>query len=80
MGEAEYSHGYLINQFLNSLVFRPGKTRGFHFHPHFEEYLLVVDGNGTLVTRKIPESKESEEFIHLSKGTSSKTEKIHHTI
>ena len=53
---------------FNMLYFRPGKTRGFHFHPHFEEYLLVVDGNGTLVTRKIPESKESEEFIHLSKG------------
>lgn len=66
---------------FNMLYFRPGKTRGFHFHPHFEEYLLVVDGNGTLVTRKIPENKDSEEFIHLSKGTCTKTEKdTYHTI
>ena len=36
----------------NLLFFKPGKTRGFHYHPHFIEYLLCVDGNGVLVTRK----------------------------
>ena len=38
---------------FNMLYFNPGKVRGFHFHPHFIEYLLVVDGNGTLVTSSI---------------------------
>ena len=45
---------------FNMLYFRPGKVRGFHFHPHFEEYLLVVEGNGTLVTRDDPEDKKTE--------------------
>ena len=66
---------------FNMLYFNPGKTRGFHFHPHFEEYLLVVDGNGTLVTRKKAEDKKSEEFIHLSKGTCTHTtENTYHTV
>ena len=25
---------------FNLLFFKPGKTRGFHYHPHFIEYLL----------------------------------------
>ena len=63
---------------FNMLYFRPGKVRGFHFHPHFEEYLLVVDGNGTLVTRTKPDDKNTETFIHLSKGTCTKTkEKVY---
>ena len=66
---------------FNMLYFRPGKVRGFHFHPHFEEYLLVVDGNGTLVTRTKPDDKNTETFIHLSKGTCTKTkENTYHTI
>ena len=56
---------------FNMLYFNPGKVRGFHFHPHFIEYLLVVHGNGTLVTRTKPEDKSTEEFIHLSKGINS---------
>jgi len=66
---------------FNMLYFRPGKVRGFHFHPHFEEYLLVVDGNGTLVTRKKADDKKTEEFIHLSKGVCTQTAKnIYHTV
>ena len=38
---------------FNMLYFRPGKSRGYHYHPHFIEYLLVVDGSGVLVTREV---------------------------
>ena len=66
---------------FNMLYFNPGKVRGFHFHPHFIEYLLVVDGNGTLVTRTDPKDKETESFIHLSKGMCTRTEKhTYHTV
>ena len=66
---------------FNMLYFRPGKIRGFHLHPHFEEYLLVVEGNGTLVTRDDPDDKKTESFIHLSKGTCTKTTiNTYHTI
>ena len=66
---------------FNMLYFNPGKVRGFHFHPHFIEYLLVVDGNGTLVTRTDPEDKKTESFIHLSKGMCTRTEmNTYHTV
>ena len=66
---------------FNMLYFQPGKTRGFHYHPHFIEYSLVVSGSGVLVTREEPEDKESESFIHLSKGICIRTDKnVFHTI
>ena len=52
---------------FNMLYFNPGKVRGFHFHPEFIEYLLVVNGNGTLVYRDDANDKKTEKFIHLSK-------------
>ena len=66
---------------FNMLYFRPGKTRGFHYHPHFKEYLLVVNGSGTLVTRTDAKDPKTESFVHLNKGTCTKTEKnIYHTV
>ena len=66
---------------FNMLYFRPGKTRGFHYHPHFIEYLLVADGSGVLVTRENPKDSDCEEFIHLSKGVCTRTEiNIYHTV
>jgi mannose-6-phosphate isomerase-like protein (cupin superfamily) len=66
---------------FNMLYFRPGKTRGFHYHPHFIEYLLVVDGSGVLVTREDAEDPDCEEFIHLSKGVCTRTvTNIYHTV
>ena len=65
----------------NMLYFRPGKTRGFHYHPHFVEYLLVTEGSGTLVYREDPNNKNDEKYIHLSKGICTKTEiNIYHTV
>lgn len=36
----------------NMLYFRPGKTRGFDYHPEFVEYIQVVQGEGTMVVKK----------------------------
>ena len=61
----------------NMLYFKPGKSRGFHYHPEFVEYVLVVDGQGTMVVKKDGEEK----IIHLSKGVSTRTAPfIYHTI
>ena len=66
---------------FNMLYCQPGKTRGFHYHPHFIEYSLVVSGSGVLVTREEPNDNDSESFIHLSKGTCIRTEiNIFHTV
>ena len=66
---------------FNMLYFNPGKVRGFHFHPEFIEYLLVVNGNGTLVYRDDADDKKTEKFIHLSKGICTRTDKnTYHTV
>lgn len=66
---------------FNMLYFNPGKVRGFHFHPEFIEYLLVVNGNGTLVYRDDANDKKTEKFIHLSKGICTRTDKnTYHTV
>ena len=66
---------------FNMLYFRPGKSRGYHYHPHFIEYLLIVDGSGVLVTREDPNDPECEEFVHLSKGICTRTEKnVYHAV
>ena len=66
---------------FNMLYFQPGKTRGFHYHPHFVEYSLVTEGSGVLVTREEPHDKSTESFIHLSKGICNRTEiNVFHTI
>lgn len=42
-----------------------GKIRGNHYHPEFDEYYLITDGHGVIVTK----SKEGkEEFVYVSKG------------
>jgi dTDP-4-dehydrorhamnose 3,5-epimerase-like enzyme len=66
---------------FNMLFFKPGKTRGFHYHPEFIEYLLCVDGNGILVTRKKKNDPKTEEIISLSKGVCTRAEKeTYHTV
>ena len=66
---------------FNMLYFQPGKTRGFHYHPHFIEYSLITEGSGVLVTREDPKDKKTESLIHLSKGICIRTEiNVFHTI
>ena len=52
---------------FNMLYFNAGKVRGFHYHPHFVEYLLVVDGSGTLVYREDPNDKKRKIYT-FNKG------------
>ena len=52
---------------FNLLYFQPGKTRGNHYHPHFNEYFLVVEGTGTMVSRDPDTGKEN--IIQMSRGT-----------
>lgn len=67
---------------FNLLYFQPGKVRGFHYHPEFVEYLLVVDGNGVLVTREDPDDPGSpERSFHLAKGTCTRADVgTYHTV
>ena len=66
---------------FNMLFFKPGKTRGFHYHPHFIEYLLCVEGNGVLVTREKKDDPKTESTINLSKGICTRAEKnSYHTV
>ena len=66
---------------FNMLFFKPGKTRGFHYHPEFIEYLLCVDGNGVLIKIDDPHDSKSEHVINLSKGVCTRAEKeTYHTV
>jgi len=51
---------------FNHLFIKASKIRGNHYHPEFDEYFLLVSGEGTMVTRDSPEAEE--EFLYLSKG------------
>lgn len=51
---------------FNMLYFKPGATRGNHYHPEFDEYFLVVEGSGVMVTENA--KGEEKEVIHMSKG------------
>jgi len=57
---------------FNLLYFKPGATRGNHWHPEFNEYFLVVEGEGVMVV-KDTETKE-EKVIHMAKGECSRAE------
>jgi len=49
------------HQFIKS-----GKVRGTHCHPEFDEYIMLVSGEGMEV-EKVPETDE-EEFHYMAKG------------
>jgi mannose-6-phosphate isomerase-like protein (cupin superfamily) len=58
---------------FNLLYFRPGATRGLHYHTEFTEYFLVVDGEGVMIVRPQPDDPASEFTVHLAKGRCSRT-------
>ena len=57
----------------NFNIIKEGKVRGNHFHPEFDEYYLIVDGEGVLLTKD--ESNSKEEFLYLTRGQSVLTPK-----
>jgi mannose-6-phosphate isomerase-like protein (cupin superfamily) len=56
---------------FNMLYFQPGKTRGNHYHPEFNEYFLVVEGSGIMVWKA--NETDPDNIIHMSKGTCVRT-------
>ena len=56
---------------FNMIYFQPGKTRGNHFHPEFNEYFLVVEGSGVMVWKV--NVSDPDNIIHMSKGTCVRT-------
>jgi mannose-6-phosphate isomerase-like protein (cupin superfamily) len=59
---------------FNMVVIRPGKVRGLHYHEHFVEYMLIVSGQGVMVTKDDAEDKDCpEEILMLSKGMCTRT-------
>jgi len=52
---------------FNLLYFQPGKTRGVHYHPEFNEYFLVVDGSGVMISKDSEDTSERQ-IIPMSKG------------
>ena len=46
------------HQFINK-----GKIRGNHCHPEFDEYILLVSGNGIEVEKNIKTGKEKKHFF-----------------
>jgi dTDP-4-dehydrorhamnose 3,5-epimerase-like enzyme len=55
-----------ILEFTHQFI-RAGKVRGNHCHPEFDEYILLVDGQGVEVEKDIVTGKET--FIQMAKGT-----------
>ncbi|MEI6391326.1 MAG: cupin domain-containing protein [Verrucomicrobiota bacterium] len=45
---------------------KAGKIRGNHCHPEFDEYILLVDGNGVEVEKNPETGKDA--FVNLAKG------------
>ena len=49
---------------FNFLFLNKGKVRGNHYHPEFDEYYVITDGTGVIVTR----DGDKEAFLYVSKG------------
>jgi mannose-6-phosphate isomerase-like protein (cupin superfamily) len=58
---------------FNILYFLPGKARGHHYHPEFNEYFMVIEGSGVMVTRDSEDAPEEQ--IHMSRGMCVRTPK-----
>ena len=58
---------------FNYNMVKAGKVRGNHYHPEFDEYYLLVSGQGVLVTKDGPSAED--EFIYLSPGHCVRTPK-----
>lgn len=53
---------------FNIVFFNAGMVRGMHYHPHFVEYSLCVEGEGVFVYQVDPDDEKSELSLPISKG------------
>ena len=58
---------------FNYNMVKAGKVRGNHYHPEFDEYYILVSGQGVLVSKDGPGAED--EFIYLSPGHCVRTPK-----
>lgn len=50
---------------FNLNIVKAGKVRGHHYHPEFDEYYLVSDGEGVIIWN---DESDREQFLYLSRG------------
>lgn len=53
---------------FNIVHFRPSCVRGMHYHDHFIEYSLCVNGHGMFVYRTDRNDPASEKSLNMAKG------------
>jgi len=59
----------------NLIFTTAGESRGFHFHPEFDEYILVTSGHGTYLEKRSDGSESvfkvaGGDCLHFPTGTS----------
>jgi mannose-6-phosphate isomerase-like protein (cupin superfamily) len=58
---------------FNYNMVKAGKVRGNHYHPEFDEYYIIVSGQGVIVSKDGPDAED--EFLYLSPGHCIRTPK-----
>ena len=58
-------HNQPIVEWTHQFI-KTGKVRGNHCHPEFDEYILLVNGNGVEIEKNM--KTEKEYFITMTKG------------
>ena len=58
---------------FNYNMVKAGKVRGNHHHPEFDEYYIIVSGQGVIVSKDGPDAED--EFLYLSPGHCIRTPK-----
>ena len=51
---------------FNFVFIKANKLRGNHYHPEFDEYFLITEGQGVIVSKSSKKGKE--EFLYMGKG------------
>jgi len=50
---------------FNLVFIKANKLRGNHYHPEFDEYFLITEGQGVIVNKS---AKGKEDFLYMGKG------------
>jgi len=58
---------------FNYNMVKAGKVRGNHYHPEFDEYYIIVSGQGVIISKDGPDAED--EFLYLSPGHCIRTPK-----
>ena len=48
---------------FNFVFIKANKLRGNHYHPEFDEYFLITEGQGVIVSKSSKKAKE--EFLYI---------------